>query len=243
MELITDENGINQIFRPSPAMTVRTHRRADRIRDALLTSPADPVRVLEIGCGTAEMSFLVANHPRIDLTAADISPKFIEAAQAKPARPNIHFQLADVTAPAFLEQHAGQFDFVIGNGILHHLVNNIDGVFKNLRVILKPGGRLVFWEPNLQNPLVYFMFGTKLGRKLMRLDPDEMAFTRGWIRERLLRNGYVVHELRCRDFLLPNTPSFLIRPVVWLGELLERTPFSFLAQSLFLVATKSDSAN
>lgn len=220
-------------------MTVRTHRRADRIRDTLLALPSDQIQVLEIGCGTAEMSFLVANNSRIQLTAADISAKFIEAAQKQPARPNIRFQLADVTAPAFLSQHAGKFDFVIGNGILHHLVNDIDGVFRNLRVILKPGGRLVFWEPNLQNPLVYFMFGTKLGRRLMRLDPDEMAFTKSWISERLKRNGYEVQELRCRDFLLPNTPKFLIRPLVWLGDLLERTPLSFLAQSIFLVATKT----
>lgn len=240
MEQITDEKGINQVFRPSPALTVRTHRRADRIRDAILASPSNPVRVLEIGCGMADMSFLIADDPRIDLTAADISPKFIESAQAKPARANIRFQLADVTAPAFRDQHAGQFDFVIGNGILHHLVNDIDGIFQSLRALLKPGGRLVFWEPNLQNPLVYFMFGTKLGRRLARLDPDEMAFTRSWIGERLRRNGFAIHELACRDFLLPNTPKMLIRPVIWLGAILERTPLSFLAQSIFLVASRND---
>lgn len=241
MELVTDENGINQIFRPSPAMSVRTVRRAERIREVVLQKQGSRIEVLEIGCGTAEISFMIASDPRIHLVAADISKKFIQAALEKPAQPNLQFELADVMSADFLNRHRSKFDFIVGNGILHHLVKDMDGAFTKLHPLLKPGGKLVFWEPNLQNPLAYFMFGTRLGRKMFRLDPDEMAFTRSWIRVRLERTGFQVCQLVCRDFLLPNTPTWLIRPVIWLGALLERTPLSLLAQSIFLVAAKSES--
>ena len=67
-----------------------------------------------------------------------------------------------------------------------------------------------------------------------------MAFTPRFIRSKLERAGFTGIEIATRDFLLPNTPVALIRPVVALGDQLDRIPLvNRVAQSLFIVAERS----
>ena len=66
-----------------------------------------------------------------------------------------------------------------------------------------------------------------------------MAFTPRFIRSKLERAGFTGIEIATRDFLLPNTPTALIRPVVALGDQLDRIPLvNRMAQSLFFSAEK-----
>lgn len=76
-------------------------------------------------------------------------------------------------------------------------------------------------------------------RRLAKLEPDEMAFTPAFIREKLSRAGLTAIRVDTRDFLLPNTPTALVGPVVAVGDRLDRIPvINRLAQSLFLSAEK-----
>jgi SAM-dependent methyltransferase len=128
---------------------------------------------------------------------------------------------------------------ITGNGILHHLYHHLNTVLPALHRWLQPGGRLVFWEPNLWNPYVWTIFSFGPMRRLAKLEPDEMAFTPGFIREKLTRAGFGRVEVSTRDFLLPNTPNALIRPVVAVGDRLDRIPgVNRIAQSLFFSAEK-----
>ena len=44
--------------------------------------------------------------------------------------------------------------------------------------MLRPGGRLVFTEPNILNPQVAFMFHVPFTKRHFGVSPDEMAFGR-----------------------------------------------------------------
>jgi SAM-dependent methyltransferase len=67
-------------------------------------------------------------------------------------RPDIPLHCADIRQPpAGLE---GAFDAVLGFFVLHHLAT-LDGALVALSPLLKPGGRMVFLEPNPFNPLYY----------------------------------------------------------------------------------------
>jgi hypothetical protein len=71
-----------------------------------------------------------------------------------------------------------------------------------------------------------------------------MAFTPALIRRRLQRAGYVNLCVATRDFLLPNTPTALIRPVVAVSDMLDRIPLlNRTAQSLFFTADKPAPVN
>lgn len=239
MPNIVDERGYNQIFAASPAQALRLRRRAEAIITALPPAPAGESRhLLELGCGMGELAHALATLTAAQVTGVDLSERFIGHARATYQRPNLDFIVADLTreVPA-----AGQnrYHAITGNGILHHLYHHLDQVLPALHRWLRPGGRLIFWEPNLWNPYVWTIFSHAPFRRLAKLEPEEMAFTAGFIRRKLARSGYVNIRVATRDFLLPNTPDPLIRPLVLVSDQLDRVPLlNRIAQSLFLVAEK-----
>jgi len=70
------------------------------------------------------------------------------------------------------------------------------------------------------------------------LDPDEMAFSAPFIRKQLKAAKFSSSSTELKDFLLPNTPKNLIKTVIKIGAVLEKTPFTAVAQSIFITATK-----
>ena len=87
------------------------------------------------------------------------------------------------------------------------------------------------------NPYVYLIFSFAALRRIAKLEPNEMAFTPRFLRNKLKHAGFERIEITPRDFLLPNTPDFLIQPTIAAGAVLEKIPLvKSLAQSLFLSA-------
>ena len=107
-----------------------------------------------------------------------------------------------------------KFDYIIGNGILHHLFDNLENSIVNLRKLLKPNGKIIFIEPNLYNPYIFLIFKIMKLRQLANLEPDEMAFTDKYIKKLVLKAGFSDCKTEIRDFLLPNTLKWLIMPVI-----------------------------
>jgi len=240
MAHIVDERGYNQIFKASPGQAMRHQRRAEamvremRLPDAPEERPR--IHILEIGCGMGEMAHQLARLTGARVTGVDLSPRFIEHARAAHRHPNLNFVLVDLSKE-FPASEADRYHYIVGNGILHHLYHHLDSFFPVLARWLVPGGRLIFWEPNLWNPYVFLIFSLPALRRLARLEPDEMAFTARFITDKLSAAGFDPVEVTTRDFLLPNTPGLLVRPVMTLGGWLEQVPgLRRLAQSVFVVA-------
>jgi hypothetical protein len=126
---------------------------------------------------------------------------------------------------------------VCGNGILHHLVVRLPMVLRALHALTNPGGGLAFIEPNFLNPYCAFIFGTQVGRRLARLEPDEMAFTPGELRRALPAAGWQDVVVASRDFLVPGLPERLVGPIQAVETALEATVLTrWLAQSHFFTA-------
>jgi len=240
MTNIVDERGYNQIFAPSPAQALRLRRRAQAIIDALPPATGgESRRILELGCGMGELAHELSVLTEARVTGVDLSERFISHARATYQRPNLEFIVADLTREVPVAEQ-DRYHAICGNGILHHLYHHLDTVLPALHRWLRPGGRLVFWEPNLWNPYVWTIFTWAPFRRAAKLEPDEMAFTPGFIRAKLARAGFPKIQVTTRDFLLPNTPDGLIRPVVAVSDVLDRVPLvNRTAQSLFLVAEKA----
>jgi hypothetical protein len=131
----------------------------------------------------------------------------------------------------------GRFDFVFGNGILHHLVTQLDAVLRVLHAMTNVGGGMAFIEPNFLNPYCAFIFGTQTGRRWARLEPDEMAFKPGALRKVLREAGWRDVSVVTRDFLIPGLPEALVRPVLAAEPALEAMVMTrWLAQSHFVTA-------
>jgi len=234
MRSVRDERGFNQGWSGGPATQLRIERRSDLIIGKM--SPDTSKKVLEIGCGRGEMARYLAAKTGMSVLGIDRSEKFMDMASSETTDSNVQFEVMDFTQP---EQILGRkFDYVVGNGILHHLYYDLPASLQAMRRLLVDGGRIMFLEPNLHNPYVALIFRRPRFRRLARLEPDEMAFSRSYAMTKLREAGFSDVTVEYRDFLLPGIPAWLIAPSVTFGRFAEATPgLKHLSQSLFITAT------
>jgi ubiquinone/menaquinone biosynthesis C-methylase UbiE len=97
---------------------------------ARASSPRD---LLEIGCGTGAFAArLAAEHPRANLLATDLSPRFVELTAAR----GVEARVADATYLPFADD---SFDLVAAMWMLYH-VPDLDRTLAEVRRVLRPGG-------------------------------------------------------------------------------------------------------
>jgi SAM-dependent methyltransferase len=104
-----------------------------------------PVRVIDVGCGTANLLVSLARHfPQTEFLGVDASPQALSVAEAL-ARSrklgNLAFRGADITKSM---TDLGTFRLVICTGVLHHL-EDIPRAFRQLTTLMEPNGYLLVW--------------------------------------------------------------------------------------------------
>lgn len=131
--------------------------------------------ILEIGAGTggatapvlqtlsAQLPGKQHTTPRYDsFTYTDISPGFFEEAKKRFGShgERLRFKSLDIEKDPIQQGfEAGKYDLVIASCVLH-ATTNIDRTIRHTRRLLKPGGRLVLFEPcNLDCSRLSFVFG------------------------------------------------------------------------------------
>lgn len=112
-------------------------------------------RVLEVGAGFGRFTFDLLEFCD-SLTALDLSPVALATLERTrdergipPERCRVHCADADAVTP---QAPGGEFDFVVGFFLLHHL-EDVARTLGALRNVLVAGGRMAFVEPNRRNPL------------------------------------------------------------------------------------------
>lgn len=216
---------------------VRLLRRADLIVSEM-ESPEDKA-ILEIGCGTGELAYRIAQKTFAEVLATDICRPFIDEAKKRFQLPNVRYEVADFNQIIFFKEKT--FDYIVGNGILHHLYPHLDDSLAKMKSLLKDKGKIIFFEPNYMNPYVYFIFTIPPLRSMAKLEPDEMAFSRRYIMKKLSTYGFANILVEYKDFLIPGVSEILIQPSIIAGNVLEKIPFAKnMSQSLFIRASKSD---
>ncbi len=217
----------------SPAGRVRADRRAALFVERAGLAPG--VRALEFGCGTGVFLEKVARSGAA-IRGIDLSTDLLERARARVgALPNVALDHGNCEE---LPYGDGAFDAVYGSSILHHL--DLDGALREAFRVLKPGGRVVFAEPNAVNPQVIVMFNVDAVKERYAVSPDERAFTRFRARRALAGAGFADVRVAPFDFVHPAVPSALLGFAAGLGRVLEKTPLvREIAGSLLMTARKS----
>ncbi len=139
---------------------------AKRGRDTMVARYIRPfagMRILDLGCGTAE---ILAHLPAdIAYVGYDMSAEYIKAAQKRyGARGTFHCRLLEQTEATGLEK----FDLVLGIGVLHHLDDAQAAGFMALaKSALRPDGRVLTRDPCFaagQNPVARFLISKDRGQ-------------------------------------------------------------------------------
>jgi SAM-dependent methyltransferase len=166
--------------------------RAERSEFARLLDQAIPydARILEIGCGTGQMSLYLARGSRVvigaDLTRASL---LLGAAAARRFRINgVQFIETDLHRPGL---RPGAFDVVYSSGVLHHTPDP-RASFARIAQLARPGGMIVLGLYNTfaRIPLRLSRLVARMsGDRLILFDPvlcdrkNEPARWKAWLRD------------------------------------------------------------
>ncbi len=216
----------------SPAGRRRADRRAELFVEHGGLAPGR--RALELGCGTGVFLERVAASGA-EIRGLDLSEDLLDKARLRLAGvANVTLDCGNAEDAPYPNAH---FDAVYGSSVLHHL--DLDRALKEVHRVLKPGGRLVFAEPNILNPQVAWMFHFEPTKQYFGVSPDEMAFSRFRARTALRRHGFAEVGVEPFDFLHPATPAAWLGSICRLSRGLERVPLlREIAGSLLLRARK-----
>jgi 2-polyprenyl-3-methyl-5-hydroxy-6-metoxy-1,4-benzoquinol methylase len=201
----------------TPAGRVRAERRARQLVEHGQMQPG--IRALEIGCGSGLFTEKVARSGA-DILAVDISPELLALARKRDLEPGrVRFLLARFEDRLEVE---GPFDVIYGSSVLHHL--ELRPALLRIYDFLRPGGLMVFAEPNMLNPQVFLERHVRFIGERLYNSPDETAFVRWRLKRTLEEIGFGDVQIRPFDWLHPWTPQPLIGSVYRLSLFLEKVP-------------------
>lgn len=214
----------------SPAGRLRLQRRVAMFREFLGDKNKE---ILEVGCGTGlftEQLALTNNH----IIAIDISPDLLKLAQKKRQLINIVFKNEDAHKTNFEDN---SFDFVVGVSCLHHL--DINKALKEIFRLLKPGGKMMFTEPNMLNPQIAIQKNIPFVKKIVGDSPNETAFFRWSLGNILTKSGFIGTEIKNFDFMHLAIPKPLLSYASKLCDIIEKVPvLKEISGSLVIKAKK-----
>lgn len=235
-DTLVDRTGESWWGHATAAGRRRLSRRARLIADAMPLGSS--VQVMEIAAGAGALTEAVLNiAPAARITATDISPVSVGRLRKRLAEfPNVESKCADITSLDFPDN---SFDAVIGNSALHHV--DVEACLRELHRVLRPGGRLVVFEPNLLNPEVWFetALARRFASKHLDYSDSERTHTRWTYARKLRQAGFTSVRVRPFDFLHPVTPSWLVPSTSFALRTIEFLPVvREFSGSLLLAATK-----
>jgi len=210
--------------------------------------------LLDIGCG-AGFFLNCANERGWNCHGLEILPEYIKYAQENFALNNIRLESLDDS----LTYDANTFDVITLWDLIEHLRNPVD-CLKKIHHVLKPGGLLVMWTPNVKNAVLlkekwtgykilqhfYFFSGDSLKNMLEKAGFKIVRLKTNKARKGLLESkGVIPYDKSER----PNNPleRFLrsakrdikntFHPLTYVGPLFDMAGYGF---NLYVIASKQE---
>ena len=160
-------------------------------RHFLARAAAIGPRVLELGCGEGDLALALAERG-LDVTAIDLSPERVRAAEKRPVKGKVpRFLVGDLNT---MELPAGPFDGVVAHDALHHVVA-LEDLLARVERVLRPGGTLLVLDFTGMGRIARM-----LSAAIVAVLPTAMPYARKWrLRRRL--GAFLASEREKREAL------------------------------------------
>lgn len=213
----------------TPAGKQRWARRVKMLSSFIAPS----MSVLEVGCGTGTLTKELAC-TGASITAIDISADLLKIASSAVEAGKVTFKIENAYHTDFAD---GVFDAIVGSSVLHHL--DADKAIAEFYRLLRVGGSIAFTEPNMMNPQIAIQKNIPYIKRLMGDSPDETAFFRWSLSEKLKKAGFRDIAVTPFDFLHPAIPARLIGILKPVCDMMEKVPaLREVSGSLYVRARK-----
>lgn len=164
-------------------------------------------RIVDFGCGSGANTALLANRGA-HVWAIDISEDLLRLGRRRLAVSGRDGGATFIAGSAHdLPFPDGSIDVVFGIAILHHL--DLDLVSREVRRVLKPGGRAIFQEPVRNSALIRFLRSLVPYRA-----PDISPYERPLTDAELQRFAGGFSDWSVRAFALPHVQVGQVLPVI-----------------------------
>lgn len=140
------------------------------------------IKILDLGCGTGEYTKKIAERlPGSKIVGLDISDKMIDVAKKKCQKyKNISLYTGNAYSTKFKNN---SYDVICGFYFLHHV--SLNKIRDEIYRLLKPGGTVFFYEPNILNPCVYLIKSSRVLKKMVGDTPEEWGINPFTVSKRL----------------------------------------------------------
>ncbi|PSP55521.1 class I SAM-dependent methyltransferase [Halobacteriales archaeon QS_1_67_19] len=182
--------------------------RYDELHDAILNAPPqdrdEPIRVLELGAGTGELtSKLLTRFPESTVRVVDHSEQMLEEAERKLSTFDNRATIERGTFPDEYPDETDEYDLVVSSLAIHHLSE--DGkqeLFDEIRAALVPGG--------------WFIDGDVVRFEARHLESVSGDMIENWVRSKGWQEEDFMDEWEASDDY--DAPSTLTDQLIWLRE-------------------------
>lgn len=176
-----------------------------RLLAAATITAAD--RVLDVGCGLAGILIALAERIpfRVPAVGIDVSEELVAAAAHDVERGGLNLYIKVIPAPATKLPFAdGSFDVALSSHVIKHLDDRaLEQAFGEVARVLRPGGRLLFWEfrKTWRSALLFWSV------RITGLPPPFQLRSDGELEAALQRAGFrEIRRIEAGFFVMPPVP-------------------------------------
>lgn len=195
------------VFRSAGEYEQRMGRWSRRLAGPLIefAGLADGERVLDVGCGTGNLTFALLQAADLrEVAAIDLSPAFVTEARQRDTDPRISIAQGDACALPFPD---GWFDRALALLVLH-VVPDPDLAVREMRRVVRPGGVVAaaVWDHQGGMPAMRMMWDT-----VAALDSNTHALRSRYCSHPMARPGEMRQRFIAQGLLDVSATSLTIR--------------------------------
>jgi ubiquinone/menaquinone biosynthesis C-methylase UbiE len=171
------------------------------------------LKVLDLGCGDGVSEIFMQQYfSNWQVEGIDVSKDSIEMAKKQGLQNAVFAEYDGIHIP-FADEN---FDIVFVAGVLHHVEFNLhDAMMKEMKRVLKKGGRLVIYEHNPLNPLTKYLVRTCV------FDKDAKLLRCSYLTKLLVKHGFIINK---KIFFIFIPPKGFFKKIIPLEKIMYWLP-------------------